>query len=65
MATVLQDEGSPALAHAIWQHYLEIIEAAKDRRTAEAFIDHLTKSLPAGETTENEFDACEASLVNH
>jgi hypothetical protein len=49
MATVLQDEGNPALAHAIWQHYLQIIESAKDRRTAEAFIDRLTQSAPAEE----------------
>ena len=49
MATVLQDEGNPVLAHAIWQHYLQIIESAKDCRTAEAFIDRLTQSVPAEE----------------
>ena len=65
MATVLQDEGNPALAHAIWHHYLQIIEAAKGCRTAEAFVDHLTKSFPVGETTESEFEDCAASLVNH
>ena len=64
MATVLQDEGNPALAHAIWQHYLQIIESAQGRRTAEAFIDHLTKSSPAGAITERELEDCEASLVN-
>jgi hypothetical protein len=49
MATVLQDEGNPILAHAIWQHYLQIIESARGCRTAEAFVDRLTQSVPAEE----------------
>jgi len=64
MAAVLQDQGSPALSHAIWQHYLQIIESAKGSRTAEAFIDHLTKSGTAGQVSESEFDDSEVSLVN-
>ena len=65
IATVLQDEGNPALAHAIWQHYLQIIEAVQGRRTVDAFIDHLTQSFPAADTTESEPEDCAASLVNH
>lgn len=64
MAAVLQDQGSRALSHAIWQHYLQIIESAKGSRTVEAFIDHLTKSFPAEDASESEFDNCEVSLVN-
>jgi hypothetical protein len=56
MAAVLQEHGSPPLSQAIWRHYLQIIESAKDCRTVEAFLDRMTQSSPAEDVVEtNEF----------
>src|SRR5688572_21988994 len=60
MAAVLQEQGSPELSHAIWQHYLQIIESARDCRTAETFLDRMTRSAPA--LFENDFSDSEVSV---
>src|SRR5688500_2099193 len=60
MAAVLQEQGSPELSHAIWQHYLQIIESARDSRTVEVFLDRMTRSAPA--LFENDFSDSEVSV---
>ena len=46
MAAVFQDQGSPNLSHAVWIHYLRIIEISKGCRTVDAFIDRMIEFPP-------------------
>ena len=62
MAAVLQEHGSPALSRAIWRHYLQIIESAKDCRSVEAFLDRLTQSSPTENEIEPDFSDSEVSV---